>query len=136
MNQIQVLETPIKSEGDKKDYRLIKLPNGLKALLIRFNEESSTGSEDIAAIKIVVKVGSFDDPPSAMGLAHFLEHIMAMVSEKYPGENSFHEFLKANGGDHNATTNAEHTEYHFKISEKAFAEALDIFAQQFVLHCY
>jgi secreted Zn-dependent insulinase-like peptidase len=132
MNQVQVLETPIKSEGDKKDYRLIKLPNGLKALLIHFNEENSIESKDIAAIQLVVKVGSFDDPPYAMGLAHFLEHIMLMGSEKYPGENSFNEFLKANGGDYNAMTNAEYTAYYFKMSEKAFAEALDIFAQQIV----
>jgi secreted Zn-dependent insulinase-like peptidase len=45
MNQVQVLEAPVKSEGDKKDYRLVKLPNGLKALLIHVNADSSEESE-------------------------------------------------------------------------------------------
>ena len=31
---VQVLPTPIKSAKDTKDYKQIKLPNGLKALLI------------------------------------------------------------------------------------------------------
>ena len=31
---VQVLPTPIKSARDTKDYKQIKLPNGLKALLI------------------------------------------------------------------------------------------------------
>jgi nardilysin len=132
MNQVKVLETPIKSEGDTKDYRLIKLPNGLKALLIRYNEENSSESEDIAAIKVVVNIGSFNDPPNAMGLAHFLEHIVFMGSVKYPGENSFNEFLEANGGSDNAMTSAEYTAFYFKISEKTFAEAVDIFAHQFI----
>lgn len=132
MNQVQVLETPIKSEGDKKDYRLIKLPNGLKALLVHFNEESSSESEDMAAIKISVKVGCFDDPPKAMGLAHFLEHILFMGSEKYPSENGFNDFLTANGGDDNASTSSEVTSFYFKIAEKVFPEALDIFAHQFI----
>jgi hypothetical protein len=32
--EITILPTPVKSESDKKDYRVIQLPNGLKALLI------------------------------------------------------------------------------------------------------
>ena len=82
MSEVQILETPIKSEGDKKSYRLIKLTNGLKALLIRKNEDeeneskSNVNGEDIAAAQLSVNVGSFDDPPNAMGLAHFLEHMV------------------------------------------------------------
>lgn len=132
MNQVQVLESPIKSEGDKKDYRLIKLPNGLKALLSHFNAEENSESDDIAAIMLVVKFGSFDDPRKAMGMAHFLEHILFMGSEKYPGENSFSEFLAANGGSDNAMTSSEYTGYYFNISENVFSKALDIFANQFI----
>lgn len=136
MNKFEVLETPIKSEGDKKNYRLIKLPNGLKALLIMKNEAEDGGSngngEEIAAAQLTVNIGSFDDPPKAMGLAHFLEHMVHMGSEKYPVENSFSSFLVANGGNNNATTSSEYTSYHFQVAEKAFPEALYIFAQQFI----
>jgi nardilysin len=129
MSQVQVLETPIKSEKDKKNYRLIKLQNGLKALLIQKTDEES---DEIAAITLAVKVGSFDDPKKAMGLAHFLEHIVMMGSQKYPGESSFNEFLTAHGGRDNAMTSAQFTAYYFKITEKVFPEALDIFANQFI----
>lgn len=124
MNQVQVLETPIKSEGDKKDYRLIKLPNGLKALLMR-KIESSADNENLAAANVTIGVGSFDDPPKAVGLAHFLEHMVHMGSAKYPEESGYNDFLTANGGRRNAMTGCEYTSYYFNVSEKAFPEALD-----------
>lgn len=136
MSLVEVLETPIKSEADKKSYRLIRLENGLKALLIMENEDSENGpnekSQDIAAAQLAVNVGSFDDPPHAMGLAHFLEHMVHMGSEKYPNENSFNEILMANSGADNAITTSEYTAFFFNITEKAFPKALDIFAQQFI----
>lgn len=134
MSQVEILETPIKSEGDKKDYRLIKLSNGLKAILIRKNEENGgqSNTENFAAAQLTVKVGTSNDPPTAMGLAHFLEHILFMGSEKYPGENSFNDFITANGGADNAMTSFEATTFFFKVGEKSFDEALDIFAQQFI----
>lgn len=134
MSQLQVLETPIKSENDKKDYRLIKLPNGLKALLIYKPTEDGEQNniEDIAAVKLTIKVGSSDDPPHAMGLAHFLEHILFMGSTKYPVENSFTDFLSANGGHDNAMTGYENTSFFFDVAGKVLEDALDMFAHQFI----
>lgn len=131
MEKIQILGTPIKSESDVKEYRLLKLPNGLKVFLITSSDNDSNG-EDIAAATMTVKVGSFNDPPNALGLAHFLEHMLFMGSEKYPVENGYDQFLKSNGGSSNASTDAEHTTYFFKVTETAFAEALDMFAYQFI----
>lgn len=34
MNSIEVMETPDKSQNDKKSYRIVRLANGLKALLV------------------------------------------------------------------------------------------------------
>lgn len=132
MDEVQVLEAPVKSESDKKEYRLIKLSNGLKAILIKEFVDEQSQSKDIAAASLSVKVGSFDDPPHVMGLAHFLEHILFMGSTKYPVENSFNDFLTANSGSDNAMTGSEETKYFFKVAEKAFPEALDIFANQFI----
>lgn len=36
-----------------------------------------------AACGLTVGVGSFSDPPEIPGLAHFLEHMIFMGSEKY-----------------------------------------------------
>lgn len=43
-NSIEVMDTPYKSENDKKLYRVIRLPNGLKALLI--SDPTSVKSEE------------------------------------------------------------------------------------------
>ncbi|CRK88532.1 CLUMA_CG002282, isoform A [Clunio marinus] len=135
MNQVEILKPPIQSESDKKQYRLIKLPNGLKALLIHKPENTSAdGSENesLSSAALKVGVGSFDDPQNIGGLAHFLEHMLFMGSEKYPGDGEYNEFINSNGGDNNAMTGDEDTLYYFEVSEKAFPEALDRFAQQFI----
>lgn len=42
MSVVEVMETPDKSENDKKSYRVIRLENGLKALLISDPNQNST----------------------------------------------------------------------------------------------
>ena len=65
-------------------------------------------------------------------MAHFLEHMIFMGSEKYPDENSFHEFVQKHGGSHNAQTDCEQTIFYFDIQRKNFEECLDRFAQFFI----
>lgn len=48
----------------------------------------------MAACSLTIGVGSFSDPEDIPGLAHFLEHMVFMGSEKYPQENGFDEFIK------------------------------------------
>ena len=36
---------------------------------------------------------SFSDPLEVQGLAHFLEHMVFMGSERFPGEDEFDEFV-------------------------------------------
>ena len=45
----------------------------------------------------------------AQGIAHFLEHMLFMGTEKYPDENEYSKFLAAHGGSSNAYTAAEDT---------------------------
>lgn len=73
VNDIEILANPLKSSCDKKLYRLIKLSNGLKALLVK-NAEKENNS---AAVALTVDVGSFDDPQEIQGLSHFLEHMVS-----------------------------------------------------------
>ena len=59
MAEILQLPTPIKSSEDVKDYKLIQLPNGLKALLIsntsydlkKLEEEQNTNDESNTGLK-------------------------------------------------------------------------------------
>uniref|UniRef100_A0A3B4G9W7 Nardilysin convertase n=1 Tax=Pundamilia nyererei TaxID=303518 RepID=A0A3B4G9W7_9CICH len=103
------------------------------------DDESEDGSEDGAmpdsdmprypvfqsAAALCVGVGSFSDPSDLPGLAHFLEHMVFMGSEKYPSENGFDAFLKKHGGSDNASTDCERTIFQFDIQRKNFKEALD-----------
>lgn len=135
----QVTRGPIvdKSSIDDREYRAISLSNSLDVLLV------SDSTSENAAASMDVAVGSFSDPPELPGLAHFLEHMLFLGTEKYPDESSYNNFLAENGGSSNAYTSSEHTNYHFKIvvADKTtvpepdrmpkFKEALDRFAQFF-----
>lgn len=44
---ISLLKSPVTSGSDKKQYRLIKLSNGLKALLVHHDFESSESGEEV-----------------------------------------------------------------------------------------
>ncbi|XP_017752516.1 PREDICTED: nardilysin-like isoform X2 [Eufriesea mexicana] len=85
-----------------------------------------------AACGLSVGVGSFSDPPEIPGLAHFLEHMVFMGSEKYSQENDFDTFIKKRGGSDNASTECELTTFYFEVQEKYLLSALDRFAQFFI----
>ncbi|KAK5869228.1 hypothetical protein PBY51_023962 [Eleginops maclovinus] len=89
-------------------------------------------SEKQAAAALCISVGSFSDPEDLPGLAHFLEHMVFMGSDKYPAENGFDAFLKKHGGSDNASTDCERTIFQFDVQRKYFREALDRWAQFFI----
>lgn len=68
-----------------------------------------------AAAALTVGVGSFADPLHVQGLAHFLEHMLFMGSERYTDENEAEEYLSAHGGYSNAYTEVEHTTFYFEL---------------------
>ena len=96
-------------------------------------DSSSGGDHGLrnAAAAMVVGVGSMSDPPECQGLAHFLEHLLFMGSEKYPEENAYDSFMNKHGGSDNAYTELEYTVYHFEIPQEYLAKGLDMFAQFF-----
>lgn len=80
--ETEILPTPTQSPSDRKKYRLLKLQNGLKVLLVKHpevekTEKSATAMKDkTSALALCVDVGSFDDPFEVQGLSHFLEHMV------------------------------------------------------------
>ena len=81
---------------------------------------------------VAVGVGSFSDPPELPGLAHFLEHMLFMGSDRYPGENDYDAFLSDHGGYDNAFTECEHTCYYFDVNPEHLEPAVDRLARFFV----
>lgn len=116
----------IKSPNDSRLYEAIELNNGLQVLLV------SDPASNKAAAALDVAVGSADDPIEFQGLAHFLEHMLFLGTQKYPVADEYQKFISQQGGSHNAFTAPEHTNYYFDVNANFLEGALDRFAQQFI----
>ncbi|DBA00232.1 TPA: hypothetical protein N0F65_007876 [Lagenidium giganteum] len=111
---------------DERQYECLTLENSLQVLLI------SDPKTEKASAAMDVHVGHQSDPAELPGLAHFLEHMLFLGTEKYPDENSYKQYLSAHSGRSNASTSQMHTNYYFDVLSEHFHEALDRFAQFFI----
>jgi protease-3 len=98
------------SDTDYRAYRTLTLDTGLTVLLVHDERASKT------AAALALPVGSLDDPDSQPGLAHYLEHMLFLGSESYPGPEEYQSFITRSGGQTNAATGY--------TSPPAFGEAL------------
>lgn len=117
---------PEKHPLDKTKYRRFVLDNGLKVILASDPTVNKSGAS------MAVEVGSLSDPKDIQGLAHFLEHMLFLGTEKYPDVDDYGKYLKSNGGYSNAYTSRMITNYHFEIYPDALEGALDRFSQFFI----
>jgi len=117
---------PGKAETDRSEYRKLVLENGLRVILL------SDPDLNKSSAALSVDVGSLKDPDDRQGLAHFLEHMLFLGTEKYPSESEYGNYIKSNGGYTNAYTAGDHTNYHFEVGHHAFEGALDRFSQFFI----
>ncbi|HET8816190.1 MAG TPA: insulinase family protein [Pseudidiomarina sp.] len=115
----------IKSPTDHRDYRVIRLSNGLRCALV--NDNNSTE----AAVSAAVQAGHFHDPVDAQGLAHFLEHMLFLGTEGFPEPEEYQQFVSQHGGSHNAWTGTEYSNYYFNIDADFLEPALDRFTRFF-----
>ncbi|PSK36776.1 hypothetical protein B9Z65_1959 [Elsinoe australis] len=99
-----------KPQLDNRTYRVIELPNKLEVLLIHDPET------DKASAAMDVNVGSFSDSDDLPGMAHAVEHLLFMGTEKFPGENDYNQYLQKYGGYSNAFTASCDTNYYFELS--------------------
>ncbi|KAI3619291.1 a-pheromone processing metallopeptidase ste23 [Moniliophthora roreri] len=116
-----------KSQQDDREYRIIKLENGLEAMLVH------DVKADKAAASLNVAVGHLSDPYDMPGMAHFCEHLLFMGTENFPKENEYSEYLAKNNGHSNAYTSVSNTNYYFDVSTSHLSGALARFAAFF--HC-
>lgn len=115
-----------KSEKDLRQYRYLMLNNKLRVLLI------SDPYAEKAAAALNVHIGHNQNPVDRPGLAHFLEHMLFLGTEKYPQAGEYQAFISQHGGRYNAYTAPEHTNYFFDIDSAQLEPALDRFAQFFI----
>ncbi|SMF35700.1 protease-3 [Alteromonadaceae bacterium Bs31] len=115
----------IKSPKDTREYKTFSLDNNMDVILVR-----DTSSE-IAAVSLALAVGSFQNPTQQQGLAHYLEHMLFLGTEKYPEPNSLQKFIDHNSGRWNAYTAPDHTNYFFSLPSDKLDDALDMFSDYF-----
>jgi predicted Zn-dependent peptidase len=87
-------------------YKKFTLDNGLKVLV---HEDRST---PMVAMNILYDVGSKDEDQSTTGIAHLFEHLMFEGSVNIP---SYDTPLQLAGGDNNAFTNNDITNYYLTL---------------------
>jgi zinc protease len=87
-------------------YKRFSLENGLRVLV---HEDKST---PLVAMNVLYDVGSKDEDPEKTGLAHLFEHLMFGGSKNIP---EYDLPLQMVGGDNNAFTNNDITNYYLTI---------------------
>ncbi len=97
--------TYVKSLGGIDEYRLDG--NGLTVLL------SADHSAPVVTFQVTYRVGSRNEVTGTTGATHILEHMMFKGSENFndPKGNSVKQFLERVGGQFNASTSVDRTNY-------------------------
>lgn len=97
-----------------------KLPNGLNVFLLPLKDVDSV------TFTILAHVGSRDEDPKLAGMSHYLEHVFFKGSKMYPTAQIMSEAVDAIGGDWNAMTGKETTEFYIRAAKKNFNLIFDL----------
>ena len=119
----------IKIKKPKFDLRKFvggKLDNNIKYVFI--NDDHLEKS----FVTVAINVGSHSNLKDYDGIAHFLEHMLFMGSEKYPDEKIYFEELNKLGGYSNAYTASTETVYFFNVFDSGLEKIFDIFSRFFI----
>ena len=101
-------------------YKLNTLPNKLRLLTVPMPSLES------ATVTVWVKTGSRNEPDEKLGLSHFLEHMAFKGGKKYPSAQAVSEAIDEVGGEFNASTSKEVTQYYIRIRSKLLERAFDV----------
>ncbi len=97
------------------DYRKYILSNGLTVLT---HEAWDT---PLATVNVLYNVGSRDEDPCRTGFAHLFEHLMFGGTERVP---DFDAVVSSLGGDNNAFTSLDYTNYYITVPVEGLPAAL------------
>jgi len=96
----------IKSTKSTINFSNYTLNNGLRVIVQPDN------NTNLAAVNLIYKVGSRDEDPDQTGFAHLFEHLMFGGSKNIP---DFDTPLQFAGGENNAFTNSDYTNYYITL---------------------
>ena len=110
-------------EAFDKSWKKILLPNGITCIHVPVT------SDDSFYIGAMIKSGSRFESRAKIGLAHFLEHMMFRGSKSFPQFTQLAEAFEWLGGDWNAATGLDHTEYWYTGMANTAPEIISLFAE-------
>ncbi|MCF7533372.1 pyrroloquinoline quinone biosynthesis protein PqqF [Pseudomonas petrae] len=99
--------------------RSLTLPNGLNVVLI------SAPRLKRCAAALRVAAGSHDVSARWPGLAHFLEHLFFLGTERFTADEKLMAFVQRCGGQVNASTRERTTDFFFELPRAVFPDGLE-----------
>lgn len=78
-----------------------------------------------SAAALRVAAGSHDVPLEWPGLAHFLEHLLFLGTERFPASQALMAYVQSHGGQVNASTRERTTDFFFELPTSAFSAGLE-----------
>lgn len=115
-------ELPIGGIVSEPSERVTLLPNGL-LVLTKERLDSNT-----VAVVVAVRAGSRDEDDTTSGGSHWLEHAHFLGTARRPSNQAVFGAVEAVGGEINATTSWELTDYFIAVPADEFRLALDVLA--------
>ncbi|UQS13569.1 pyrroloquinoline quinone biosynthesis protein PqqF [Pseudomonas sp. HS6] len=78
-----------------------------------------------SAAALRVAAGSHDVPLAWPGLAHFLEHLLFLGTERFPAQHGLMAYVQGHGGQVNASTRERTTDFFFELPPASFSGGLE-----------
>ena len=102
------------------NYKLHTLASGLRVVIVPMPGLEST------TLTIWVKTGSRNEDEKVGGISHFLEHMVFKGSPKRPTAKDISQAVDAIGGEFNAATSKDWTNFYIKSSKENLETAMDV----------
>src|SRR6185369_7035450 len=102
------------------NYKKITLPNGLRVITVPMPQAES------ATLTVWCHVGSRNEDSRIAGLSHFLEHMVFKGSKKRPTAREISTAVDSIGGEFNAATSKEWTNFYIKARKDNLETAFDV----------
>lgn len=101
-------------------YEKTTLPNGLRIVTATMPHTRS------AAVQLYLGVGARHENPKLAGISHFVEHMVFKGTHKRPNPAQISEEIEGVGGNLNAATDHEHTNYRALVPYTYMDTALEV----------
>jgi predicted Zn-dependent peptidase len=102
------------------EYETTVLPNGLRVISAPMPHTRS------ASVQFFLGVGARHEPPAVSGISHFVEHMVFKGTHRMPNPAQISEAIEGVGGNMNAATDHEHTNYRVLVPYTYMGTAMEV----------